>query len=208
MRFRTLFIASVVAVVSGLLAAHAQVPGVNSTLQSIFTLAYEVSTSKPTYSASYIVTPSGAMNDICVLTGSATKTIRVRRIWLNGYTATAMTDPVSVVKRSSVSTNGTGVTVTPVSYNSQNAAGTAVAEFYTASPTNGTAVGVLLDVYQGFTTSTSGTEEPNHTFEFGRLGSPVFLRGASQSIAVNLSGLTYTGASFACGFEWTEDNDS
>lgn len=205
---RIFLLASAAVLATGLLAAQAQVPGINSTIQSVFTLVYEASTSKPTYSATSIVAPSGAAQDVCILTGSATKTIRVRRVIFNGYTSTAMTDPVSIVKRSTVPTNGTGTSVTPVPYSSTFAAATATAEFFTSTPTAGTLVGVLMDVYQGFTASTGGTEEPQHAYEFGKLAAPVFLRGAAQSLSVNLSGLTYTSSSFSCTFEWTEDTDS
>jgi hypothetical protein len=43
------------------------------------------------------------------------------------------------------------------------------------------------------------------TFVFGQLGQPVVLRGIAQSIAVNLLGLTVSGAQLNCTFEWTEE---
>ena len=104
MKLRTLLIASAASLVTAVLAVQAQVPGVNSTLNSVFTLAYDNSTMKPTYSASGVVTPVASATDICTLQGSATKNIRVRRVLVAGIGFAVNAEPVSIVKRSTADT--------------------------------------------------------------------------------------------------------
>lgn len=210
MRIRTALLAGIAAVVTAVIASQAQVPGTNSTLNSVFNLVYEASTSKPTYSATTgAVTSASAATDICTLSGSATKTIRVRRVIVGGLSSTVQTDPVSILKRSTNTTGGVSALLTTIPYDSNSAAASAVAESYTTNGTQGTLVGVLVDRLISIGNLTTGAASPPATeFVFGQLGSPVFLRGLAQQIAVNLGGLTYVSGSFSCTFEWTEDNDS
>lgn len=214
MRYRSLIAASVAALISAGLVAQAQVPGVNSTLQAVFNLVYDNSTMKPTYSATRLVTPAASATDICVLGGSATKNIRLRRIIFSGHISggnTAVTEPVAILKRSTLGgAGGTGAAITIVPYDTTNSltpavanSGTAFAEVYTANMTTlGTLVGALQDVYLPFAAATAVAIP--YTFEFGELGSPVVLRGTAQNVAVNLNGITINGL-ISCTFEWTEE---
>jgi len=207
MKYRTIILGLFGAAGIAALAAQAQVPGVNSTLNTVFTLAYDNSTSKPTYSSSLAFAPPTTAHDLCFLKGSSTKTIRVRRVILSGIANLAQTDPVSIKKLSSAPTGGTGTTPTPIPYNSSNSAATAVAEFYTVQPTNApTSVGILVEAMLPWGASTTLSRPLE--FKFGELAAPVFLRGTSQFVSVNLSGLTFVSATLTCTFEWTEDNDS
>ena len=209
MRLRTLFLSALAVVATATLALQAQVPGVNSTLQSVFTLAYDNSTMKPTFSANGTLAAAASATDICVLSGSATKTVKVRRVYFTGNATAVSSLAVAVVKRSTAASGGTSTVLTQVPYDSQNGAGTvAVAETFTANPTVGTLVGVLADVYYTYNNLTTGVGQGPYTFTFGQLGQPVVLRGVAQSIAVNLGGATVAGGVITCGFEWTEDSDS
>lgn len=209
MKLRTLLIASAAALASAALVAQAQVPGVNSTLQSVFTVVYEASTSKPTYSASVAgVTPASAAGDVCALRGSSTKTIRVRRIMFGGNTtATAQTEPVSVFLRSATSNYvaGTGAIVSSMKYDSNNSAATAAMEEWTANPTiTSSPLGEFLDIPIVFPIGTTPSVNPVNVLEFGRLGSAIALRGTAQWLTVNLNNITITGT-YNCAFEWTEE---
>lgn len=207
MKLRTLLAVGFASLLTAVLAAQAQVPGVNSTLQSVFTLAYDNSTMKQTFSAaSPGFTIPATAQDICTLTGSATKNIRIRRIIISAKNADLQSDPVAIIKRSTNTTGGVSVLTTKVPYDSANAAATAVAEYYTTSSgsTAGTLVGVLADILVPFGNLTTGLVVPT-TFEFGKLGQPIVLRGAAQQVAVNLSNLTYTTGTMTCTFEWTEE---
>lgn len=210
MRIRTTLLATGAAVLAALIAANAQVPGVNSTLQSIFTLAYEVSTSKPTYSATQLMAmTSTAAGDVCALSGSATKTIRVRRVIVGGVTTVAESNPVAFVKRTGTYTGG-GSQMTKVAYSTTYAASGVTAEYWLGTaPTAATLVGYLADVYVGFATAaTASGASFGAAYDFGKLAAPVFLRGTSQWLAVNFNGVNYNAANLTCTFEWTEDNDS
>lgn len=209
--YRALLAAAFAALLASTLVMQAQVPGVNSTLSTIFTLAYDQSTMKPTYSASTIVVPAAAATDVCVLTGSATKNVRVRRVILAGLASAAFNAPVIFIKRSTVPVGGTSTLTTKVPYDSTNSltpavanAATAVAEAFTANPTVGTPVGILAELWLGLGNLTTGIAIPIN-YSFGDLGSPVVLRGAAQTLSVNLNGATYTTPQLSCTFEWTEE---
>lgn len=209
MKLRSVLLATAAAALTAAVAAQAQVPGVNSTLNAVFTLAYDNSTMKQTYSATIAgLAAPNLGGDVCSLYGSATKNIRVRRVILAGFSGALQTDPISIVKRSSIAIGGTLSTAMPftaVPYDSSNAAATATTEAYTAVPTTpGTLVGVLADVYitlAGATTAVAQSQP--YTFEFGRLGQPIVLRGVAEHIDVNdqlLAAIT-----LSCTFEWTEE---
>lgn len=206
MKLRTLLIAAAASLITGVLVSQAQVPGDNSILNSVFTLAYDNSTMKPTYSATTgSVTPASSATDVCLLYGSATKTVKVRRVIFTGLTtSTVATNPVSVIKRSTVPTDGTSALATVVPYDSSFSSGTAVAESFTANPTVGTLVGALATIAYTFDLTTSVGGDNQLVFEFGQLGSPVVLRGTSQSVSVNLGAATVAGP-IQCTFEWTEE---
>ena len=72
MNLRTKLLCGFAALLTAALAAQAQVPGVNSTLQTVFTLAYDNSTMKQTFSSSKTFVPAAAATDVCTLNGSAT----------------------------------------------------------------------------------------------------------------------------------------
>lgn len=199
------------------LAAQAQVPGVNSTLNTVFTLVYDSSTMKPTYSAVALFTPPAAgatSTDVCSLTGSATKTVKLRRVFFSGIATTAVTDPVALIKRSTASTNANGAALAAIPYDSTNSltnstsnAATAVVELYATVPvTLGTLVGVIADPLLSFgNLTTGGAQTITQFFTFGERGSPIVLRGVAQSVNINLNGSIYAGGVFYCGFEWTEE---
>lgn len=207
MKLRSTLLIALAILGSGLLVAQGQVPGVNSTLQSMFTLAYDNSTMKPTYSASIAgLTAVSSQTDQCTLNGSATKTLKVRRIFFSNVPTTAVAEPIAILKRSTANT-GAGGAITKVAYDTSNAASTsALAEYWTAAPTLGTLIGVISDLVFNFPISTTGPAGPA-VMVYGQLGQPIVLRGVAQAVSINLSGITFTGT-VGCTFEWTEDSDS
>lgn len=207
MKYRTLIASVLASLITAVLVAQAQVPGVNSTLNAVFTLAYDQSTMKPTYSATALITSQASSTDICSLSGSATRNVRVRRAIISGFSAVAVSEPISVVRRSAQNTGG-GAAMLKIAYdttnsltNAANVSTVALAEIWTA-PTLGLLVGQLADVYVSFGLSTGANA--GYEFDFGRLGSPVILRGVAQNIALNLNGNVFTG-SLTCTWEWTEE---
>lgn len=203
MKLRTLLIASFAALISATLAVFAQQPGVNNNFPIFWEMTWEWATTKPTYSASQVgITAVASQTDQCTLNGSATKTIRIRKIIFSDVPTTAVTEPVAIVKRSTANT-GAGTALPTVTYDSQNAATTvALAETWTAAPTVGTLVGVVSDIIAPFAVG-SGLDNAI-TFTFGTSGeSALVLRGVAQAVSINLSGITLTGT-VGCTFVWTE----
>lgn len=206
-KWRTAILCAVTGLVSALLAAQAQVPGVNSTLQSVFTLAYDNSTMKATYSTSSSFVLASSPTDVCTITGSATKNIRVRRVIIGVLTpATATTEYVSLIKRSTTTTGGAGDQPTKVPYDSRNTAATAVVEHFTTNGTQGTVVGALIEYLFPVASAAANTTQLVELV-YGHLGSPIVLVGAAQQLAVNLSGTSHPSSAsrMTCTFEWTEE---
>lgn len=204
MRVRTLIIAALAALLSAAIVANAQV---NSTLQSVITYSGDNSTFKPTFSASAYVLVAASPTDICTLTGSATRTIRIRRVILGGIATAVSSFPIALVKRSAANTGGSIAAGTEVGYDSQLGTASAVAVSYTANPAAlGTSVGVLADPMVTFNNATTGISGGSFTeYKFGELGGPVVLRGTGQVFAVNGNAVTITGGLLSCTIEWTED---
>ncbi|TXH51065.1 MAG: hypothetical protein E6Q97_19180 [Desulfurellales bacterium] len=203
---KSIFAAVVASLLTAVAVVQAQVPGVNSTLNSVFTLAYDNSTMKPTYSATVAgIAAVSSQTDMCSLQGSATKTLKVRRVWFDNLSTGAVTtEPITILTRTTAN-SGAGSAMIKSRYDTNNAASTtALAEVWTAAPTTGTLGSIILD-YPWTFGGTTALDRPM-VVDFGRLGSPVVLRGVAQSIAINLSGITLTGT-VSCTFEWTEDSD-
>lgn len=201
MKLRSYFLGAVALLGTSALAVNAQVPGVNSTLATVFTMAYDNSTMMPTYSATIAgQTAVASATDQCTLTGSASKTVKVRRIFFTNVPTVAASEPIAIIKRSTAST-GAGSTIPTGAYDSANPTSTVgLAEFWTAAPTVGTQQSVVADLIYSF--AVAGTNVVR-VFTFGELGQPVVLRGVAQSVSVNLNATTFTGT-VGCTFEWTE----
>jgi len=160
---------------------------------------------KETYSASVNALVAAALaTDIFTITGSATKTIKITKIQIDGTATGAAVAPVLLLKRSTANTAGTSTAPTKVPLDSNFAAATATVLAYTANPTVGTLVGAIRQ--EKVLISTATTNGETVLMQFGDLtGSPIVLRGITQVIAFNLNGVTYAGNSFNMFVEWTEE---
>ncbi len=160
-----------------------------------------------TYSAavSDLALASSATDIVCIQ-GSATRTIYVRTILIDG-TATANTSvDINFVKRSTADTGGSSTTLTDVPYDSNDPSGTATVKAYTANPTVGTTVGTIFSTHLIFPTETNpGIQVQPGSFSFGSEGyKRVILRGTGESFCINLGGQTVTGGAAHASFEWAE----
>ncbi len=205
MNLRTLLISGLVGLISASAAVFAQTPGVNNNFAVVWTMVWEATTTKPSYSVFGQGTPASAATDVCTLAGSATKTMRVRRIILNGIASAAQSDPVMILRRSTADTGG-GFALYGGTYDTNNAAGTeALAEFWTTNPTLGTLASEIADPMLNWGNLTTGLgTQLSYEFNLGGASSLV-LRGVAQSVSVNLNGLTYTTPTLNCTFVWTEE---
>lgn len=168
----------------------------------------QVSTTPPTYSASIdALNVAGSATDIFTVTGSATKVIRIKRVFLSGWRTANTQFSVIGLKRSTANSAGTSTTPTVVPYDSSYAAGTAVARAYTANPTLGTLVGNLFTraVAIGVQTPNNAQSIPTIPFEieFQEDRAPV-IRGTNEVFSINLAGVSVAGSSLRITVEWTE----
>lgn len=163
---------------------------------------------KTTYRATAInVAAAASASDILTLTGSASKTIRVTLIEFTGLATAAANQAVYIRKRSTVDTGGTAAAITPIPLDSANAAGSGTVNSYTANPTLGTEVGVVLAGRNVYVSPLASASPFNtHVWAFGdKNGQPIVLRGTSEQIAVNLGGAIASGLSATINIEWTEE---
>lgn len=185
--------------------------GISSTGTQRVTLATDIAlppaaAAPATYSAAVVGLASAlTATDIFTITGSATKTIRVSRIVVNGVQTTAAQVNVLIIKRSTANTAGTSAAATAVSYDSANAAATATVLSYTANPTTGTAVGTASARRAFIPGAASATDAQGLEMISGDVGQQMLtLRGIAQVIAVNLNATTIAGSAFNITVEWTE----
>lgn len=164
-------------------------------------------------SANFIPTATGAVTMIAI-TGSATKTVRVKRIAISGV-STALSASVFQLQRTSVlGAGGTLVAPTVAKLDSGTVAGaTAVVNHWTTTlKATGTAVGGPLTMWQQNTsTVTTPTVAvlPTQTVfpENGQAGSAIVLRGTGDILEVQNVTPANLGAGTVLAYvvEWEED---
>jgi fibronectin-binding autotransporter adhesin len=147
--------------------------------------------------------------DFWVLSGSATKTVRVRKIWISGSSTAAQNVDLQIIKRSTANTGGTSTTPTCVPLDSGNDAGTAMVRAYTAVSTEGTPVGTVWagNHYFSIVTATATSMvAPVLLIDFTEDGcQPVVLRGVAQSLAIQVATAFTAGPSARIVVEFTEE---
>lgn len=158
-----------------------------------------------TYSSSTTGLATGLLaTDIFTITGSGTKTIKIKKIRITANRSGSTTTDIFLVKRSTANSGGTSTAETMISHDSGDAAATAVIRSYTVNPTLGTTVGTLRVQKQFINVAATGTTDVIN-WEFGQdTSKPIVLNGTSQVLAVNLGGVTITAPSFDIYIEWIE----
>jgi hypothetical protein len=170
---------------------------------------------RPTYSAGYTAQSVGtaATTDLFYISGSAAATVRVLQCVINATIATAGQEfDLTFQKESTLPTGGTKATAaTIVPWDSLDAAAGATTAFYTATPTAGTLVGVMLVTkFSAFIATATTVQPPTipYVFNFGS-GLPgakaITLRGAVQDLATTINAATPGNASsWDVSWIWTE----
>lgn len=163
---------------------------------------------KQTYSASAVGFVAALLaTDVFVIVGSASKTIKVTRVQIDGTTSagSGLSINLQLLKRSTANTGGTFVADTAVPHDSTNAAATATVGHYTANPTTGTLVGAVRS--SRFDFGSTGGQTQSEIWDFGSYkNQAVTLRGITQSLALNFNGATITGSIVDITIEWTEES--
>ena len=171
--------------------------------------------SKATYAAAGSFTPSATPQDLVMIFGSATKTIRVLSMRIGTQNTAAGSQEFVLSKRSAVSTGGTVVAATAVPLDSANAVATAtVSHLTTSANTPGTAVGninskrvastVLLPAtFAGIRDDAAVEMLPT---DGSGVAQPVVLRGVAQGLAINFAGAALVaGQVHNYNVIWTEE---
>jgi hypothetical protein len=170
----------------------------------------------PTYRAASSFTPQATAGvTVLSIQGSATKTIRIKRILIGGSATALSATLFKLVKTSALGVGGTIVSPTVAKLDSGSAAATAVVSHYTTTlKAAGTAIDGDLSDFQLFqttvTTPTVAFAEMQSAFpEKGAvMGQAIVLRGTAQFIEVQNAnaGNLAAGSILQYVVEWTEDN--
>lgn len=141
------------------------------------------------------------------LYGSATKTIKIKRIVISGVTLTAVAYlNINIGKYSTAITGGTATALTQTPLDSNSPAATpSLVNVYTAAPTAGTKVGdVSTRRHLGQATTAAAAGIPEEIiFDFNDF--PVVLRGTTQGIAAYFTGAPASAVSMALTVVWSEE---
>ena len=163
----------------------------------------------PAYSATtpHFV-PSATPIDMCLINGSATKTIKITSIEVSSNQSTAGTNGYYFYKRSTANTGGTSATMPAIAFDSGYPAATATAQYYTANPTVGSITsGGTLFVRRDVSPISTSLQMPHFDIltEATTRFQPIVLRGVAEGLAVSFNGAALpTGLTINCTFRWTE----
>lgn len=172
---------------------------------------------KATYSAGFVgLVPAASATDTVCIKGSATKTVKVQKILLNGTAGTLVTVPVSLVKKATADTGGTAASTTANPANtitkldSAFATASAVPISYTAVPTINDA-GTIMAAGSVTLNVTGTTAAPNNPLVFDFTGnntnllSPLVLRGVAQQACLHLNTISVSSGVLNGYIVWTEE---
>lgn len=191
-----------VGMLAGLLLLANVVYAQQATVPSVNSLSNRAATYRAVITGiSTATTPT----DIFRISGSATKTVYVKSIRVDGVKTTSGTLLINLFKRSTANSDGTTVAITEHPLDSTSSAATAVAVGITANMTVGT--GVLIGSQRvAWLSNTVAVSPAPAIWEWGDWGPNSFavLRGVAQGLAINLDGVTQTGGSATVEVEWME----
>jgi hypothetical protein len=155
-------------------------------------------------------TPVATPTVWAVIQGSASKTIRIKKIRVTGLATAAGTMDVTLNKRSSAGTAGSAVltALTGVPLDSTNAAASAVISTVGTANygTPGTLTGMIGAGRLCLTADGTGVNVTPVVWEFGFGDQALVLRGTSQFVTIDGNGDALpSGAKFDVEIEWAED---
>lgn len=155
------------------------------------------------------VTPVATATDVLVLSGSASKIIRVTKVSVVGTATAASIYDHYVIKRTAANTGGTSTSVTAAQSDSTDNAQTGTLRLYTANP-SGLGAGISVEANKTYlsASATPGAAALPSVYTFGlRNDKAIVLRGTAESLAINFNGQAVpSGASLYLSIEWTEDD--
>lgn len=163
---------------------------------------------KPTYAATSQFACDSTGTDIAVFPGTASKTVKILKIFVSSTATAAATGDIAIIRRSTADTAGTTGNASVGKLNSGNAAAFSQPVHYTAHPTAlGTAVATLYCerfVQQAAGTPQASKTEINLQNFFG--AQALRLKGSSDFIALNVAAaLGGSGNAWDVTWVFTED---
>lgn len=178
-------------------------------------LGREVSiNSKATFGAAGTFTPAATPNDLVIIYGSASKTVRVVSLLLGTTTTAAGSQRFFIQKKSAVPSGGVFVAATMVPFDSNFAATATNVGHYTTDPTAGASLGNINIVTVAtpvlMAASWAGIREQSEVQmlpcdPFG-MAQPVTLRGVGQGLAINENDVALVaGQVHSYTIIWTEE---
>jgi hypothetical protein len=157
-----------------------------------------------TYSVGTSFIVGGSPTDLALIQGSATKVIKIRRIWINFSISAGANAEVILMRRSTGNSSGVPVTLIPGRHDTTDPPATATVTTYGGTATTGTLVSTLF--YTVLAASTTNTLAPPTEIRYGvpNGDKPIVLRGTSDYLAIGTSsGANSTNARLT--IEWTEE---
>lgn len=178
----------------------------------------------PSYAAAHVsLVPASTATDIACLNGSATRTIRLKRIVISGVAGTAINVPIFIAKRNALDTGGTPPTTIatglgiPFALDSTFPAVSATVQSFTANPTiadtqwTTALANIITSVTVPFAATGTLIGQQATVIDFSQWAgiSPPVLRGAVQSVCISMNTSGQTIATPSSGLVsitwlWTE----
>lgn len=163
--------------------------------------------------ATILVTAATNVTPFFAFYGSATKTIRIQEISIEGATwgAAAFAYVDMCLCKYSTAISGAGTDLVQVPCDSSYAAGTAsLIRTYTAASTPGTLVGLLGNIrfMAESSTAANGIALPEHSWKFDESGDgrgSIVLRGTSQGVCMAFTTSNAQTVSLVIEVAWTEE---
>lgn len=160
-----------------------------------------------TYRAfAYNLAPTGAVNDLVVLGGSATRLIRLKGIIVSGAATSATNVPIYIFKRTAVYAGGTPTAITRVAADTTDPASTATLVHYaTAGATAG--AGTMLDGCRLNLAPAANGSIDRFLFQYTWQNDKApNVRGVTEFLAVGLNGTSMpAGGALDVALVWTEE---
>jgi hypothetical protein len=156
------------------------------------------------------ITPVATATNVVTLVGSATTTLRVKKVCVEGTATAPATYDAYLIKRTTLDTTGTATQPSIAAHDSNQSPPSGVVNLYSANP-GALGTGVQLrggHLYLG-QAATSPTSATGRCWQFGDTGEEsLVLRGVNQSLAINHGGAAVpAGAAVYYTITWTESND-
>jgi len=156
------------------------------------------------------IAAANGVTDIAAISGSSTKIIYITSVNIFSLQGTTGVNSYFLIKRSTLNTSGAPTVATPVANDSNDAFSTATLTYYGGIASVGSSVGT---VWSGWLNSEVNTnlgivQDSNlfHSINFLDLyGQPICLRSASESLCLNLNGISVAALTLYFQFLWTEE---